>query len=82
MNSGETGRKRIRTRRLALGKKRQARPSVGKPSNTSLDALSGDALIEALRGSYKGKASLVAARERDHKQDEHAKSRKLAAIGR
>jgi hypothetical protein len=34
-------------------------------------------LIAALRGSYKGADSLVAARERDHKRDERAKSKKL-----
>ena len=34
--------------------------------------------IRSLVGRYKGKASLVEARERDHKRDERAKSRKLA----
>ena len=35
--------------------------------------------IRSLVGRYKGKASLVQARERDHKRDDRAKSRKLAA---
>jgi hypothetical protein len=38
-----------------------------------------DNLVAALRGSYKGADSLVAARERDHKRDERAKSKKLVA---
>ena len=41
-----------------------------------------DEFIRSLRGRYKGKTSLVAARERDHKRDERAKSRKLAARAR
>ena len=38
-----------------------------------------DEFIRSLRGCYKGKGSLVEARERDHKRDDRAKSRKLAA---
>jgi AbrB family looped-hinge helix DNA binding protein len=38
--------------------------------------------IRSLVGRYKGKASLVEARERDHKRDERAKGRKLAARAR
>jgi len=69
-----------RTRRSASCKKRQAYPSTGKPGDPSVDTLSGYALIQYLRGSYKGKTSLVADRERDHKQDERAKSRKFQKL--
>jgi bifunctional DNA-binding transcriptional regulator/antitoxin component of YhaV-PrlF toxin-antitoxin module len=41
-----------------------------------------DRFISSLRGCCKGQDSLVEARERDHKRDERAKSRKLAARGR
>jgi hypothetical protein len=77
MKSRETDKKQIRSRRVAFGGKRQAESSARKPSDHLLDTLSGCALIEALRGSCKGKTSLVAARELDHKRDERAKSQKL-----
>jgi AbrB family looped-hinge helix DNA binding protein len=40
------------------------------------------ALIRSLRGRYKGKTSIAAAREREHKRDDRIRDQKLAAIVR
>lgn len=48
-----------------------------KEKKKDLDILSGCALIEALRGSLKGKGSLVKAREREHKREDRLRTRKL-----
>jgi hypothetical protein len=82
VKSREIGQKQVRTRRVAFGGKQQAKSSAGKPGDFSLDALSGYALIERLRGSYKGKTSLVMAREREHKRDERTKNQKLGVRDR
>jgi hypothetical protein len=82
MNSEKTGQKQNRNRGVSFGGKRQAESSLSKASDPSFDALSGYALIEALRGSCQGKTSLVAAREREHKRDDRAKSQKLGARDR
>jgi hypothetical protein len=62
----------------AIRGKRRAKSSGREPNDLSLGTLSGSALLEALRGSLKG-SGLLEARERDHKRDERAKSKKLAA---
>ena len=82
MKSRKADKKQIRSRRVVFGGKQQAESSAQKPGDLLLDTLSSHALIKALRGSYKGPDSLVAARERDHKRDERAKSKKLGAKGR
>jgi len=63
--------KSTRSRPIACAKK-PPKVLTGHPSDLSLDSLSGQALINALRGSCKGKTSLAAAREREHKWDERA----------
>lgn len=79
MKSTKTGQKAIRTHRAPPRRKRRVESSTGKASDLSSDTLSSHALIEILRGSCKGKSSLVAAREREHRRDEQAKSRKQRA---
>jgi hypothetical protein len=64
--------------RAASGAKLRLTSSARKSGTVSAETLS---LVEALRGSCKGKGSLVEARERDHKRDERAKNKKLKATG-
>jgi hypothetical protein len=73
--------KRIQTRRAAPAQTRQAVSPMGKPSDPSRDRLSTDALIKDLRGSLKGRPSLVAALQRERRNDDRAKTRKLMATG-
>ncbi|MGB9204733.1 MAG: hypothetical protein WCB94_12300 [Terriglobales bacterium] len=77
MKSRKTVKRQSRSRRVGYDDKEQAEASARKPRDLSLDTLSTHALIEALRGSCKGTDSLVAIRERDHKRDDRARSRKL-----
>jgi hypothetical protein len=72
---GEDGKEIIRVRSVASGGK-GAGELGAKSGDPELDLLSGYALINALRGSCKGKTSLVAARELEHKRDERASSQK------
>ena len=77
MRRKESGKKLTPVRRVRSGEKPQK--SIGKPDILSLDILSGNALIKALRGSCKGSGSLVQAREREHKRDERASAQKRRA---
>ena len=77
MKPMEADKTQVGTRSAARGGKRQAGSSEDKPR--SLDTSSRYALIEALRGSCKGKGSLVKARERDHKREDRLRTKKLMA---
>ena len=69
---------------FAWGKTKRMKTRVdidSKSARLKLDRET-EKLIKALCGLYKGPDSLTAARERDHKRDERAKSRKLGARDR
>ena len=68
--------------REKLGIKDGTRLAIRSEENQLILQPINDELIRSLRGRYKGKGSLVEARERDHKRDDRAKSRKLAAKAR
>ncbi len=78
MRREESGKKSTPVRSIRSGEKPQ-KSSIGNPDDLSLEILSGDALIEFLRGSCKGSGSLVQAREREHKRDDKARDKKLRA---
>jgi AbrB family looped-hinge helix DNA binding protein len=67
--------------REKLGIKAGTRLAIRSEENQLILQPINDEFIRRLRGSCIGKESLVAARERDHKRDERAKSKKLKAMG-
>ena len=80
MKSKNIVQKPIRSRRADTAPKRLAEASAGKPRDPLPDALSAVALIKALRGSLKGRPSLVVALQRERRKDERAKTRKFLAM--
>jgi AbrB family looped-hinge helix DNA binding protein len=65
--------------REKLGIKTGTRMAIRSEDNQLILQPINDAFIRRLRGCYKDETSLVVARERDHKRDDRAKSRRLAA---
>jgi hypothetical protein len=80
MKSKKMVQKKIQTGRAAPVQRPETESPGGKPSDPSADDLSFDVLIKSLRGSLKGKTSLVAALHRDRRNDDRAKARKFAAM--
>jgi hypothetical protein len=78
VKSKEDNKKGIGPQPVAMAEKRRADPS--KLGSVSLDHLSGDALIRALRGSCKGKGSLVAALQRERRRDDRRSEQKRNVI--
>jgi hypothetical protein len=72
----------LQFRRVAPVRKRRPEASEDKPRDPVPDSLSIDALIKKLRGSFKGKPSLVEALLRERRNDERAKTRKFKAMYR
>jgi len=65
-----------------LGIKPQARLAIRREGNQLILQPINDAFIRRLRGSCKGKDSIAAAREREHKREDRIRGQKLAAIVR
>ena len=76
MKSDKSGNKATRTSRIAKAGERGDSPGA---DIASLGHLSGRALIRALRGSCKGKGSLVDALQRERRRDEQRSEQKHRA---
>ena len=67
--------------REKLGIKTGTRMAIRSEENQLILQPINDEFIRSLVGRYKGKGSLVEARELDHKRDERLKSQKLRGKG-
>lgn len=68
--------------REKLGIKTGTRMAIRSEDNQLILQPINDAFIRRLRGSCKGKDSIAAAREREHKREDRIRGQKLAAIVR
>jgi AbrB family looped-hinge helix DNA binding protein len=68
--------------RKKLGIKAGTRLAIRSDENELILQPINDAFIRRLRGSCKGKDSIAAAREREHKREDRIRGQKLAAIVR
>ena len=61
-------------------KQEVVRQHVTQRDQPSLDEVSVQKLVRSLRGSYKGRPSLSAMREREHRREDRIKARKFAKV--